>query len=57
MAYIWPKFYVPYISGSLVIAIRPEMEESFHMTAMLLLQKNITSIKLYVFPRSVTLHH
>jgi hypothetical protein len=41
MAYICTRFYVPYVNGWLVIAIRPEMKESFHTIAMLLLQKTL----------------
>lgn len=49
MACIWPRFHVPYVSGSLVIAIRPEMKESFHMTAMLLLQKTLPRLSCIFF--------
>jgi hypothetical protein len=49
MAYICTRFYVPYVSSSLVIAIRPEMKESFHMTAMLLLQKTLPQLSCIFF--------
>jgi hypothetical protein len=49
MGYICTRFYVPYVSGSLVIAIRPEMKESFHMTAMLLLQKTLPQLSFMFF--------
>lgn len=37
------------ISGSLFIAIRPEIKESFHMPAMLLLQKTLPQLSCKVF--------
>lgn len=49
MAYICTRIYVPYASDSLVIAIRPEMKESFHMTAMLLLQKTLPQLSCIFF--------
>jgi hypothetical protein len=40
---------VPYVSDSLVIAIRLEMKESVHMTAVLLLQKTLPELSCIFF--------
>jgi hypothetical protein len=49
MAYICTRFYVRYVNGSLVITISPEMKESFHMTAMLLLLKTLPQLNCIFF--------
>jgi hypothetical protein len=49
MAYICTRFHVPYVSDSLVIAIKPEMKESFHMTAVLLLQQTLPQLSFIFF--------